>query len=85
MDTYITRCGNLPFDTLSTTPHRGIYLNINILDFLKDKINLPTPAFHILSTKVPNSVSCYRHNMTQCLKQHNILQKITDIDKKTQK
>ena len=82
IDTYITRCGILPFDTISPTPHRGIYLDINILDFLKDKIHLPTPAFRILSTKAPDSVSCYKHNMILCLKEHNILQQITAIDNK---
>ena len=55
IDTYITRCRILPFDTISPTDHREIYLDINILDFLKDKINLLTPAFRILSTKAPDS------------------------------
>ena len=56
IDTYITRCRILPFDTISPTPHRGIYLDINILDFLKDKIHLPTTVFRILSTHQTLSV-----------------------------
>ena len=79
---YITRCGILPFDTISPTDHRRIYLDVNILNFLKDKVNLPIPTFRILSTKAPDSVSYYKHNMIQCLKQNNVLQQITAIDNK---
>ena len=59
IDKYITRYGILPYEIVSPTNHRGMYLDINILDFLKDKVNLLT---------LPDSVSCYKYNMIQCLK-----------------
>ena len=43
IEEYIVRCGVIPFDLFSYSDHRGVYLDINILCFLKDSvINPPT-------------------------------------------
>ena len=62
---YITKCGILPFDTVTVSDHRPFYLDVNIFAFLNDKVYLPTPKSRLLSSKAPDTVAMYKQNMVK--------------------
>ena len=64
---YITKCGILPFDTVTVSDHRPFYLDVNIFAFLNDKVYLPTPKSRLLSSKAPDTVAMYKQNMIKCI------------------
>lgn len=54
VEEFIFRCGITPFDLLTSSDHRGIYLDINILAYLKDSFtNLPTLDSRLLTATNP--------------------------------
>ena len=75
-------CGMLPFDTVTVSDHRPFYLDINIFDFLNDKVYLPTPTSRLLFSKTPDAVGTYKQNMIIFLTKYHILDMIKDIDDK---
>ena len=79
---YITKCGILPFDTVTVSDHRPFYLDVNMFAFLNDKVYLPTPTSRLLSFKAPDVVATYKQNMIIYLTKHNILDRINVINDK---
>ena len=59
---YIIKYGILPFDIVTVSDHIPFYLDINIFDFLNDKVYLPTPTSRLLSSKGPDAVATYKQN-----------------------
>ena len=79
---YITKCEILPFDTVTVSDHRPFYLDVNIFAFLNDKVYLPTHTSRLLSSKAPDTVATYKHNMIIYLTEHHILDRINEIHDK---
>ena len=57
---FITKCGITPFDQISQSDHRGIYLNIQVKAFLQDDIVSSALTSRILSSKSPDHVPTYK-------------------------
>ena len=79
---YITKCGILPFDTVTVSDHRPFYLDVNIFAFLNDKVYIPTPTSRLLSSKAPDDIATYQQNMITYLTKNLILDSLNEINDK---
>ena len=67
---------------MTVSDHILFYLDINIFDFLNDKVYLPTPTSRLPFSKDPDTVARYTQNMIMFLTKYHILDMIKDINGK---
>ena len=82
---FITKCGIVPFDQISLSDHRGIYLDIQVKAFLQDDIVSSALTSRILSSKSPDHVSTYKTELQKFIKTKNVVKRINNIKIKLKK
>ena len=77
---FITKCGITPFDQISQSDHRGIYLDIQVKSFLQEDIVSLALTSRILSIKSPDHVSTYKTELQKFIKANNIVKSNNNIN-----
>ena len=77
----IVSCGLAPFDYLYQSDHRGIFLDIDILDLLDARdVNVTSIPYRRLKCTIPKRVKAYSDEVTKKWLNHNIKTKIDKLE-----
>ena len=80
---FITKCGILPFCTIMTSDYRGLYLDIDIIQYLRNPfINLAKNNNRLLSSTHPKKVSEYKEVLIKYISARKVTDKTNAIQKK---
>lgn len=83
LEKFILRCGISTFDLFTSSDHRGLYLDINILVYLKDSsTSPPTLESRLLISTNPRATTQYKRELMRLFLQNNVLPNIKIIQKK---
>ena len=70
---FIRLCGILPFDFITTSDHRALYIDIDLALFLKDSLHKCIPNNEqLLRTNNPKYVTKYKTHILKHILQHNL-------------
>ena len=70
---FIQLCGILPFDFITTSDHRELYIDIDLALFLKDPLHqFITNNERLLQTNNPKCVTKYKTHLMKHMQQHDI-------------
>ena len=67
IEEYRIRYGIIPFDLLTSSGYHGIYLDINIILYLKDSFtNPPILDSRLLTSTNPRAITQYKQELMKC-------------------
>ena len=77
--------GLAPFDFLYTSDHRGLFIDIDILDILDARdVHVQLPAYRRLKCTIPKRVQSYCENVRAKWANHKIKEKIDELENMSQ-
>ena len=80
---FILKCGILPFFSIMISNHRGLYLDVDIIQYLRNPfIDLAQTQNRLLSSTHPKKVSQYKQALIEYISSRNATKKSTEIQNK---
>ena len=77
---YIEQCGYTPFDEVSVSDHRGIFVDIRLNDFLQCRpASIQPPSLRTLSTTNPRNIRCYKATLFKYLHEHKWFERMQKL------
>ena len=80
---FILECGILPFFSIMTSDHRGLYLDVDIIQYLRNPfIDLAHTQNRLLSSTHSKKVFQYKKVLIEYISSRNAIEKVNEIHKK---